>query len=166
MLILQISPMTCCAISMEGKGWEQTKCLPVSAKTVMDAKLLVQLTCAIPSSLISSILFSIALGATIWTFVIPLVLAVMFAVVALLINAKFPCLTWDNPTIPVKQGSSTLICMLLTAGVGVLSIVATVAAGQKFAQLVLPLLTIAYVGVAWFCYKKVTSIRLNSIDEK
>ena len=165
-LAVNLSPMTCCAISMEGKGWEQTKSLPVSAKTVMDAKLLVQLTFAIPSSLISAILFSIALGATVWLFIIPVALAVTFAVTALLVNTKFPSLTWDNPTIPVKQGSSTLFSMLITVGVGVLSIVATVAVGQKFAQLVMALLVIAYEVIGVVCYKKLTSIRLNSIDEK
>ena len=127
---------------------------------------MVKLVIAIPSSLISAILFSIALGATVWLFIIPVVLAVTFAVTALLVNAKFPSLTWDNPTIPVKQGSSTLFSMLITVGVGVLSIVATVAVGQKFAQLVMALLVIAYEVIGVVCYKKLTSIRLNSIDEK
>lgn len=162
--IVNLSPMTCCAISMEGKGWEQTKCLPVSVKTVMLAKLLVQWTFSVPASLICSILFSIALGVTVWIFVIPLAAAFLLAVVALFINAKYPCLEWDNPTVPVKQASSTLLSMLATFGVLIVSAVATVAAGQKFAPLVIALFAAAYVAVGVIFYKKVTSIRLNEID--
>ena len=114
--------------------------------------------------MICSILFSIALGVTVWIFVIPLAAAFLLAVVALFINAKYPCLEWDNPTIPVKQASSTLLSMLATFGVLIVSAVATVAAGQKFAPLVIALFAAAYVAVGVIFYKKVTSIRLNEID--
>jgi D-alanyl-lipoteichoic acid acyltransferase DltB (MBOAT superfamily) len=132
----------------------------------MDAKLLVQLTFAIPTSILCAVLLSIAFGGSIWMFVVPLAYSLVIAVASLFINAKFPCLDWDNASVAVKQGSSTLICMLVTLVTLVLSAVLTVAVGQKFAQLAIGGLTLACVIFAVILYKKLIGIRLNKIDEK
>ncbi len=162
--------ITACAISMEGKGWEQTKALPVSAKTVMDAKLLLQYTFSLPVSLISSTLFSIASSANgleiVWLFVIPLALSITLGAVSLFVNAKYPCLTWDNANVPVKQSSSTLICMLISMVIVIASGVLVGVAGESYSSLVSLLLVMAYVAIFTIVYKKLSTLRLNEIDEK
>ena len=169
-LVNNLSPLTSSAISMEGKGFEQTKSLPVSAKTVMDAKLLLQYTFSLPTSLICSTSFCVALGAKgaqiLWIFILPFALSLLCGALSLLVNAKFPCLSWDTPSVSVKQSSSTLLCMLASIGMIILSAVAILAVGEKYTNLMGFLLTAAYLAALAFIYKKLASLRLNEIDEK
>ena len=169
-LVNNLSPLTSSAISMEGKGFEQTKSLPVSAKTVMDAKLLLQYTFSLPTSLICSTSFCVALGAKgaqiLWIFILPFALSLLCGALSLLVNVKFPCLSWDTPSVPVKQSSSTLLCMLASIGMIILSAVAMLAVGENYTNLMGFLLTAAYLAALAFIYKKLASLRLNEIDEK
>ena len=180
-LVMSISPfliavanslmsITACAISMEGKGWEQTKALPVSAKTVMDAKLLLQYSISLPASLISSTLFAIALSAKgleiVWLFVIPLAISVTLGALSLFVNAKFPCLSWDNASIPVKQSPSVLICMLVSMVMVIGSGVLVGVVGESYSALVSLLLLVTYAIIFAIVYNKLSNLRLNEIDEK
>ncbi len=169
-LVNNLSPLTATAISMEGKGFEQTKALPVSAKTVMDAKLLLQYTFSLPTSLLCSTSFAIALGAKgleiLWIFAIPFAVSLLVGALGLFVNAKNPCLSWDNASVPVKQSSSVLICMISSMAVVALSAVATFVVGEQFKDIISLLLTALYAVGVVVIYKKLTNLRLNEIDEK
>lgn len=169
-MINSLSPLTACAISIEGKGWELTKSLPVTTGTVMNAKLLLQLTFSIPSSIISSTCLAIALNASglalVWLFVAPIVFATFIAVAGLFINAKNPSFTWDNESVPVKQSSATLISMVISLISGIVPVLLLVFLPVRFGDLTTGVALLVVFALAWFLYKKLVGIRLNDIDEK
>ena len=168
--VLNLSPMTACAVSMEGKGWELTRSLPVSAKTVMTAKLLVQYTFSLTSAFICAVLLCMAFQPTgialVWLFIVPLVMTVLGGVAGLYINIKNPHLHWENEVTAVKQSTSTLLAMLFGVAIGAFPFVGV---------MLLPVWSIDWfiVGViifasvaTWYLYKKITSISLHAIDGK
>jgi ABC-2 type transport system permease protein len=165
-----LSPLTACAISIEGKGWELTKSLPVTTKTVMNAKLLLQFTFSIPSSIISSTCLAIALKpsglALVWLFAIPLVFATFIAVAGLFVNAKNPSFTWDNESVPVKQSSATLISMVISLISGIVPVLLIAFLPARFCELTTFGLLLVVFALAWLFYKKLVAYRLNDIDEK
>ena len=169
-LVNNLSPLTASAISMEGKGFEQTKALPVSSKTVMDAKLLLQYTFSVPACLICSTSFAIALGVKgfdiLWIYVIPLALSVLLGALGLFVNAKLPCLSWDNASVPVKQSSSVLVSMLSAMAIVIVSAVVMVVVGEQFKHITSLLFTLLYAFLVVIMYKKLSNLRLNAIDEE
>ncbi len=168
--VLNLSPMTACAVSMEGKGWELTKSLPVSAKTVMTAKLLVQFTFSITSALISEILLWIAFQPTgfalVWFLITPPVMTALGGVAGLYINIKNPHLHWENEVTAVKQSTSTLLSMLFGVAIGVLPLVGVILVPVwSIDWFIAGTIVLALVAAAYL-YKKTTSVSLNEIDEK
>jgi ABC-2 type transport system permease protein len=115
-LIAGMTPTTSCALSMEGRQWWIVKTLPVREKTVLDSKILVQLTLALPSCLVASALAAAGLrpGAAqgVWVFAVPAAFALFSAVFAMAVNVKMPVMKWDAETTVVKQSGSVLVAML------------------------------------------------------
>lgn len=169
-LTLCITPSTSCAISMEGKGWELTKSLPVPTKTLVTAKVLASLTVSIPCAVIGEIVLFIGLkptGATALAVLFaPIVETVFMAIAGLFINVKLPMLNWDNEAQPIKQSSATLVSMLAGLIVGGLPIVLSIIIPDAFFifALVGYWLVLAVVGVIF--YQKSSNISLNDIDKK
>lgn len=169
-LALCLMSSTSCAISMEGKGWELTKSLPVSTKTLMDAKLLTSFTFSIPCTVIGEIALLIALKPTgvalVATLLAPIVSVVFIAIADLFINVKFPMLNWDNEAQAVKQSASVLISMLaglVTAGI---PIVLKFAVPESIFVWALLAYLIVLIGVGVALYQQLAKISLNAIDKK
>jgi ABC-2 type transport system permease protein len=169
-LCLVISPSTACAISMEGKGWELTKSLPVSSKTVMNAKLLVSFTFSLPVTILGEICLGIGLKATgmdlVWLLVAPLIIVTLVTVAGLFINAKNPMLHWENEAQAVKQATSTLFTLLFGMIAGILPIICTVALPSGIADFALAFVLLIMMVLSYWLYKNISKISLNSIDEK
>lgn len=169
-LCLVISPPTACAISMEGKGWELTKSLPVSSKTIMKAKLLVAFTFSLPATILGEICLWIGLKVTgmnlVWLLVSPPIIVLLMTVAGLFINVKNPMLHWENEAQAVKQSTATLFTMLLGLVTAILPVICVVALPGKIADLALAFVLLFMLIVAYLLYKKISGISLNSIDEK
>lgn len=112
-----VSSTTAASISLEGKQWWIPKSLPISPKTIFDSKILVNLTLSVPSTLLSAILFGIALKTSglslLWLIGIPFLYNLFVAVLGIYINAKIPLLHWENETVPIKQGGATMLSILI-----------------------------------------------------
>ncbi len=169
-LCLVISPSTACAISMEGKCWELTKSLPVSSKTVMDAKLLVSFTFSLPVAILGGICLGIGLKATgmnlVWILIAPSIIVTLVTVAGLFINAKNPMLHWENEAQAVKQAASTLFTMIFGLVIGILPVICVVALPSGIADLALAFVLLIMIVLAYCLYQKISKISLNSIDEK
>jgi ABC-2 type transport system permease protein len=169
-ITLCLMPSTACAISIEGKGWDLTKSLPVPAKTVMDAKLLTFYTFALPCAVIGEIALLIALkpvgGALLSTMVAPLVVMLFAGVAGLFVNVKFPVFDWDNEAQVVKQSSSALISMLVCFVSGGIPALLKIAVPESVFVWGLLAYLIVLVGVGIVLYQKLITISLNSIDKK
>ncbi len=145
-LLLALSPSTTSAISMEGKQWWLIKSLPVPAASVACSKLMVNLTVALPAWLISSALTCLALrpagGTLIFLILLPLGYVLFSTLLGLRLNLAFPSFSWDNESIPVKQGKPVLFSMLSAMLACLLPAVAIAILPAKLADL-LNLLTAA-----------------------
>ena len=112
-----IGTTTLSSISLEGKQWWIPKTLPVSTKLILDSKIMVSLTLAIPSCLIAGIISAAALGNqginSIWLIIMPMLYCLFASVAGIAINLKHPDFHWDNEVVPIKQSASLLIGMLV-----------------------------------------------------
>ena len=104
---------TAVSISMEGKNWWIVKTLPLSAKAVMDAKILMNLLLMLPFYLVSEVLLILALRPGIldilWLFLIPAVIILFSCVYGLAVNLHFPVMDWENEASIVKQSLSATL---------------------------------------------------------
>ena len=117
-LICSMISVTSCSISMEGKNYWMLKTLPIRAKDIFKAKILMNLSLAAPFVLVSSLMccFSIktSLLQSIWLVCIPMVYMCTNIVLGLAVNLKLYVLDWDNEVRVVKQSASVLISMLIS----------------------------------------------------
>lgn len=116
-LMAAIMPTTSCSVSMEGKQWWQLQTLPVRSQDIWNAKVLFNLSIALPFYLIA-VLFSVlalkpSLVELVWLTIIPAIYVLFTAVVGITVNLAMPIFDWENETRVVKQSASTLVIMLV-----------------------------------------------------
>ena len=90
--------------------------LPIPSGLILDGKMLVNLTLAVPSILLAGTILTVS-GQTgslkpVWVFLVPLVYACFSSVLGITINLKMPVFNWDNETTVVKQSASTFVSVL------------------------------------------------------
>ncbi|WP_455714348.1 putative ABC transporter permease subunit [Anaerosporobacter sp.] len=112
-----ITSTTVSAISLEGKQWWIPQSMPVNTKTVLDSKILVNLTIASPFLFLSEIIlfFSVhtsILGYFMMVFV-PVVYILFISVLGIAINLRMPMFNWEAEVTVVKQSGATLIAMII-----------------------------------------------------
>lgn len=119
-----LSPTTVSSVSMEGKQWWIAKSLPVSTGQLINSKVMVNLTIALPCYFVTEIILFFAMDMSvterIFLFVIPLVYIFYATVLGIVINLKMPSFQWESEAAVVKQSGAVLLAMLfsfLSAGI-------------------------------------------------
>lgn len=117
---IAISSTTCSSISMEGKHWWLTKSLPFTTRQVLDSKILVELTIALPCYIVTEVCCFLRVDTDfkghLWIILVPLVYLLFTSVIGITINLALPVFDWDNEAKVVKQSGATLICMIIGFG--------------------------------------------------
>lgn len=157
-----LSPTTTSAISIEGKHWWILRTLPIETRDIINAKLSVNITIALPAWLISTILLEIAVGGSFAVAFIPLAYILFSTILGLWMNIKLPIMEWDNETVVVKQSGAVGFSMLI----GIASLLPPVAA-----TLLLPALSawiavcacLILFGVAALIYIKLIRVDLAAV---
>ncbi len=123
---------TSTSISMEGRQIIIVKALPISMKSLLDSKLLLNLSLMLPFYAVSVTALAIAVNAgalqLLWMLLIPASMMLFSVVLGITVNLKFHSFDWENEVVVVKQGLSAglggfapvIICLLL--GVAVMSV--------------------------------------------
>lgn len=115
-LMAVLMPITSCAVSLEGAQWPLVRTLPVRTRDLLLAKILLNLTIALPCWLVAVIGGLLAVHpqglAVLWLVLVPALYCVFGAVTALRINLAFPQLHWQTETQAVKQSAAVLLSML------------------------------------------------------
>lgn len=105
--------VTSTSISMEGKNWWIARSLPLSAKHILDAKILMNLLLVLPFYLLSEGMLVLAIRPgileTAWMLLIPAVLIVFSCVYGITVNLHFPVLNWETEVAVVKQSASAAL---------------------------------------------------------
>lgn len=114
--VYTLAPTTACSISMEGRQWWILKSLPLPNSLLLGGKLLANLAIALPCHLVSAALLFIALRprglVALWLALLPIGYILFAAALGLRINLRLPMLSWENESVPVKQGKATFFTML------------------------------------------------------
>ncbi len=114
--VLSMSCTTSVALSLEGKNLWILKSLPVKTKTIVDSKILVNLTITVPIALLFGVLMNIKFHTDIITrimlVVTPIVYSFFVAVWGMVINIKLPNFEWESETALIKQGLASMLGML------------------------------------------------------
>ena len=114
--MVSMSNTAAISLALEGKNIWLIKSLPISPKTLYDSYLLSNLTFTIPTSIVCSILFSIALNTsfieTILIIATPLSFSLFTAVAGIFIGNRMAYYDWQDETQLIKQSMMSLIGML------------------------------------------------------
>ncbi len=106
-------PTTAVSISMEGKNWWITKSLPLPTKTILDSKLLLNLSLMLPFYIVAEVALVLALKPDIlglvWLLVIPAVLILFSCVFGITANLLLPNFNWDTEVSVVKQSAAAAV---------------------------------------------------------
>lgn len=115
--LCSLSSTTASAISIEGKQWWMTQSLPVSTKQVFDAKLLVNLTVALPCYVLTELLLFPALHLPLldrlWLILVPLIYLLFISVLGITNNRRMPIFEWDTEATVIKSSGAMLATMLI-----------------------------------------------------
>lgn len=151
-------PTTACAVSMEGRQWWILRTLPVSAREIFDAKILVNLTVACPFYLISEFCMLAALRpdplGALWLVLLPAVYILFASVAGISVNLCFPVFDWDTEARVVKQSAAVTVWMVVALAAVGLPAVGLLALRRIPADVLLCLLTIVLGMVTALLYRK------------
>ena len=163
-----LSPSTASAVSMEGRSWWLVKSLPIDTADVMCAKLLVNLTLALPCWLVSTILLLLGIRpvglAALWLILLPLAYILFSACLGLRMNLKLPMFSWENESQPVKQGKAMGLSMLCGMAASILPAVAMAFLPAAFRDLFSAVLLLALIAGAVLLYRGCIRCKLEKIN--
>ena len=164
--IFCIMSTTAASISMEGRQWWIVKSLPLSAKSILDAKLLMNLLLDLPFFVLSQVFLTLALKpglpALLWQIVLPALLILLSRIWGLTANLLFPVLDWESETAVVKQSAASLLGM---AGFlpALLCIVLTALTPSAWSELLSAALCLLLLGAACLLYRRNCAADLKGI---
>jgi ABC-2 type transport system permease protein len=138
-------------VSLEGKNLWIVKSVPVSAQTILRAKILAHLLSSSIPCLFASVCAGVTLanGPTDWLLllIVPQTIIALIAVLGLALNLYFPKLDWTNEVYVVKQGVSAMITMF--GGMGIFIVLVLLYAVALTA--VLSITAYLWICGAFFC---------------
>ncbi len=120
-MIASLNMITAPSISLEGKSIWILQSLPVSYKKVFWAKIKLHLAVTSIPALFCMIAFLISVSTNplmgILITILVFIMIMFHALIGLVSNLRFPNLKWTNETMPVKQGMSVFLAMMVNMGV-------------------------------------------------
>lgn len=116
-MICTLNGISSPSISLEGKNLWVLQSLPVSEKSVLEAKVNVHVLLNSIPAVISTAIMCVAFGLDILNIILSCCIVWMYiwfdARLGLILNLKYNNLEWTNEVVPVKQGMSVLFNMLI-----------------------------------------------------
>ncbi len=126
-MCLGIAPTTSVSISMEGTKFQNLKALPVSFKLIAWSKICLNLLICLPVAFVSALVFvclvPVGVANAILIVAYLIIAVVLYTVLGLLLNLRFPRLKWSNETQAAKQGVSMLLTMFIDMFISILPMV-------------------------------------------
>ncbi len=120
-------PTTSVAISMEGSQFWVVQSLPIPSKTLLDSKLLLNLSLMLPFYVVSAVTMVIVTNASglqlLWLLLVPALMMLFSTVLGITVNLKLHSFEWENEAAVVKQSASAALGgfagLLISAVLGV-----------------------------------------------
>ncbi len=149
-----MSATTACSISLEGRNFALLRSLPIDAKALLRSKLAVNLTLTGPLSLLCGVTLAVAFRMpAVEAFacvVLPLLYAVLTALLGLAANLRYPMMDWKAEITPVKQSAATFIAVIGFMPLSIIPAILVLAFSAFYPFIVLAL-AVALALAAAFC---------------
>lgn len=163
-----IMTTTSTSISLEGRKWWIVKSLPLTTKSILDAKILMNLGLMLPFYIISEIMLILALKPgfldMLWLLAAPAVICLFSCVYGITINLHFPVLNWESEVSVVKQSASALIGGLGGFLTAVLCIIITIIIPKQYMGFWKLIICVIILAITAVLYKKNNQIDLQEIE--
>lgn len=158
------------SVSMEGKYWWIAKSLPLSAKEILDGKILMNLFLMLPFYVVSEILMLVALRPGVeellLLLVAPAIIMVFSCVFGITVNLAFPVMEWDNEVTVVKQSMSALIGGIGGSLIAMISVVILLLLPESIAGFAKWIVCLVYAVLTFVLYQKNNRTDLLKIGSK
>lgn len=165
--IICMMNITCVSVSLEGKNWWIVNSLPLSTKSILDAKILMNLLLILPFYLVSEVLLSLALRPNlldqVWLLLLPAVTIIFSCVFGLTVNLRFPVFTWESEVSVVKQSASSMLGGLGGVLLTILFVVVNVVASDGNSHLLKMVCCIAALLATAFLYTRNNRMNLQEL---
>ncbi len=165
--VMTMMTTTAVALSMEGRRFWLVKSLPVSTKSLLDAKLLVQLTLLGPCWLLGEGLLLFALRPTgadiVWLLLFPALIALFAAVAGLTVDVRFCNFEWEKAEAVVKQSAGAMVGGLAGPLAALLCGLARFAAPASAEFPVNAGLCVLLAGTTLALYRKNNKVKLDTL---
>ncbi len=165
--IFCMMPTTATSVSMEGKHWWIAKSLPLETKTILDAKLLMNLGLIFPFYLSTEVLLILALKPgfldLVWLILIPALLILFACVFGITANLLLPVMDWESEVAVVKQSASSLVGEMGGFLLAVVFMVAAMVLPGEFTDLYKAVLCVLLAVVTACLYRKNNRTNLKEI---
>lgn len=127
---LGLMPSTACSINFEGKRLWILKSAPIKTEDILKAKLVTFMIIVTPFILVNGIIINVLVEMNVFirilVFVIPFVLTMLYGLEGLLVNTKKYNLKWITEAEAIKQGTNTLLSMLISFLITIIFLAPTV----------------------------------------
>lgn len=155
------------SVSMEGKEWWIAKSLPLSTKSILDSKILLNLSLMLPFFLISELALTAALKPNLLELfcliIIPAVIIVFACVYGITVNLHFPVLNWESDVTVVKQSGAAMLGGMGGFLVSLIGTAAVLVMPGQFADLLNAAVCAALMGMTVVLYQKNNRTDLREI---
>jgi ABC-2 type transport system permease protein len=120
-MMSSVNFITAPSVSLEGKRLWVLRSLPIPSWDILKSKVMLHMVLSgIPSfifAVVCVIVFPMDAAAVTIIPMIAVIFNLMFAFLGLAMNLKYPNFDWTNEAVPVKQGISVMLSMLLSTGI-------------------------------------------------
>ena len=118
---MSMSILSAPSISLEGKNIWLLQSMPMTAADVLMPKVYMHLIITVPASLLSSLMYALALPMgtldIVLIFLVPLLITFTMALLGVVVNLRWPRFDYTNETMVVKQSASSTITMFSGMGI-------------------------------------------------
>ncbi len=166
-VLMTIATTTSCSISMEGKNFWMLQTLPIRSNDIYLAKMLANLTIALPFYVISVAVGFLTIQPDImeylWIIIIPACYIVYMSVIGIKVNIAFPSFNWDNEVQVVKQSASTFVSMIVGVVSSVVPAVIVGVLGKENGNISRGVIVLLLVGLTVVFYNKNKKMQIKEI---
>ena len=166
-MVCSIGSTTVSSISMEGKQWWLVKSLPLTTAQILDSKILVNLTVALPCLVLTDLILMMTLETSflgyVWILIIPFVYLLLFSVLGITINLKMPLFDWESEAVVVKQSGAVFVSMVAGMISAILPMILLFVLPKRLTDLFLGVVTILVLAVTAVLYRRNRRVDLRKI---
>lgn len=153
-ILLSMNFISSVALSLEGKRLWVIKSMPLSGRVVLGAKIMPHIIVSLPVSLVSSLLFIIAIEPPVifipFAIVTPIIGVIFFALFGSVVGVLFAKFDYVNEIQVIKQSAISLVSMfgsmILGFGFAALSAALSIAFSPVLASLIVLIILVALCG--------------------